>query len=76
MRWSGEYERPTPRSVKVCLLAPEFLPNRGGVGTYSVDLAKELGRKVDLTVVTLTREDTSRRYSTSEMEEAVGEPPA
>lgn len=58
--------------MKVCLLAPEFLPNRGGVGTYSVDLAKELGRKVDLTVVTLTREDTSRRYSASEMEEAVG----
>ncbi|HEV2166158.1 MAG TPA: glycosyltransferase family 4 protein, partial [Thermoplasmata archaeon] len=61
-----------PRSMKVCLLAPEFLPNRGGVGTYSVDLSRELGRRVDLTVVTLTREDSSRRYTTAEMEEAVG----
>ncbi|HEV2520233.1 MAG TPA: glycosyltransferase family 4 protein [Thermoplasmata archaeon] len=58
--------------MKVCLLAPEFLPNRGGVGTYSVDLSRELGRRVDLTVVTLTREDSSKRYTTAEMEEAVG----
>lgn len=59
-------------SMKVCLLAPEFLPNRGGVGTYSVDLSRELGKKVDLTVVTLTREDTSRHYSIAEMEAAIG----
>ena len=59
-------------SMKVCLLAPEFLPNRGGVGTYSVDLSRELGRMVDLTVVTLTREDSAHHYTVPEMEAAVG----
>lgn len=58
--------------MKVCLLAPEFLPNRGGVGTYSVDLSRELGRSVDLTVVTLTREENAHRYSVAEMEDAIG----
>lgn len=59
-------------AMKVCLLAPEFLPNRGGVGTYSVDLSRELGRKVDLTVVTLIREDKTHQYTVPEMEAAVG----
>ncbi|HEV2231482.1 MAG TPA: glycosyltransferase, partial [Thermoplasmata archaeon] len=58
--------------MRVCLLAPEFLPNRGGVGTYSVDLSRELGRLVDLTVVTLTRQDGSRSYSATDMEQAIG----
>jgi glycosyltransferase involved in cell wall biosynthesis len=38
--------------MRVCMLAPELLPNRGGVGSYCVGLIRELSRKVDLTVLT------------------------
>ncbi len=57
--------------LRVCLLAPEFLPNRGGVGTYSVELAKELSRRVELTILTLTRTDRGRSYNRQEMEDAL-----
>jgi L-malate glycosyltransferase len=59
-------------TIRVCLLAPEFLPVRGGVGTYSIALARELSRMVDLTVLTLTRQQGSVSYGRPEMEEAVG----
>lgn len=58
-------------TLRVCLLAPEFLPARGGVGTYSVALARELSRTVDLTVLTLTRAQGTVVYGRKEMEEAV-----
>ena len=58
----------TPR---VCLLAPEFLPVRGGVGTYSVGLVQELSRIADVTVLTLTRRQGSVVYGRAEMEAAV-----
>lgn len=38
--------------MKVCMFAPELLPNRGGVGSYCVGLLRELSRTVDLTVLT------------------------
>lgn len=41
--------------MRVGLLAPEFLPNWGGVGTYCIELARALQREVDLDVITLER---------------------
>jgi glycosyltransferase involved in cell wall biosynthesis len=58
--------------MKVCLLAPEFLPNWGGVGTYTTELAKEISKHVDLTVFTLSRTLGNRTYGKEEMEAALG----
>ncbi|MGI0130971.1 MAG: glycosyltransferase family 4 protein [Thermoplasmata archaeon] len=55
----------------MCILAPEFLPVRGGVGTYSVALVRELSRIADVTVLTLTRQQGSVVYRRPEMEAAV-----
>lgn len=43
--------------LKIALIAPEFLPNWGGVGTYCIELAKRLScdRDVEVHVVTLMR---------------------
>ena len=50
-------------------LAAEFLPNWGGVGTYSVELAKALSKKADVHVVTLGRVKKGRLlYSRQDME--------
>ena len=64
--------RTNTETVRVCLLAPEFLPVRGGVGTYSVALVQELSRLADVTVLTLTRRQGSVFYGRKEMEDAVG----
>ncbi|MGA8302517.1 MAG: glycosyltransferase family 4 protein [Thermoplasmata archaeon] len=58
-------------TLRVCLLAPEFLPVRGGVGTYSVALVRELSRIADVTVLTLTRSQGAVIYRRAEMEDAV-----
>lgn len=58
-------------TLRICLLAPEFLPVRGGVGTYSVGLVRELSRFADVTVLTLTRRHGSVVYRRSDMEAAV-----
>lgn len=42
--------------MHVGLLAPEFLPNWGGVGTYCIELARALRGEVELDVITLKRE--------------------
>lgn len=56
--------------MKVALLAPEFLPNWGGVGTYCIELARALGGQEDLHVVTLERRVDGRRPMSAErMEE-------
>lgn len=47
-------------TIKVCLLATEFLPNWGGVGTYCIELAKALADKVELHVVTLGRKEKGK----------------
>ena len=47
----------------------EFLPNWGGVGTYSVELAKALSKKADVHVVTLGQVKKGRLlYSRQDME--------
>jgi glycosyltransferase involved in cell wall biosynthesis len=58
-------------SLKVCLLAPDFLPVWGGAGTYAVELARELSRKVDLTVLTLARKIGQDQFSKQRMEETL-----
>lgn len=52
-------------------MAPEFLPVRGGVGTYSVGLVQELSKIADVTVLTLTRSQGPVRYRRADMEAAV-----
>jgi glycosyltransferase involved in cell wall biosynthesis len=56
-------------TLRVCLLAPDFLPVWGGAGTYAVEISRELARRVDLTVVTLERQNTPNRVGRAEMEE-------
>lgn len=59
-------------NLRVCLLAPEFLPVWGGAGTYAVELALELASRVDLTVLTLERKDSNGAFSQARMEEMLG----
>ena len=55
--------------MRVCFLAPELLPNQGGVGTYSVELLREMAGKVDLTVLTPLRARGSERYDRARIEQ-------
>lgn len=54
--------------LRVCLLAPDFLPAWGGAGTYAVELARELAQRVDLTILTLERKNRARSYTREQME--------
>jgi glycosyltransferase involved in cell wall biosynthesis len=38
--------------MKICILAPEFLPVWGGVGTYIVELVRHLPKNIEIHVVT------------------------
>jgi len=58
--------------VRVCLLAPEFLPVWGGVGTYSFELAKELSRWVDLTILAPTRVRGNEAFGPEDLQEMLG----
>jgi len=42
--------------MNIAFLAPEFLPNWGGAGTYAIELVKHLSKKHDVHVVTLRRQ--------------------
>lgn len=56
-------------TIKVALLTSEFLPNWGGVGTYSIELAKALADKVEMHVLTIGREERGKLvYSKKDME--------
>lgn len=57
------------KDIKLGLLAPEFLPNWGGVGTYCVELTRHLADKLDLHVITLTRKikDSKMEYLKKDM---------
>jgi glycosyltransferase involved in cell wall biosynthesis len=41
--------------VRICVLAPDFLPVWGGVGTYTVELIRHLPKKIEIHVVTPKR---------------------
>ncbi|MFZ1023346.1 MAG: glycosyltransferase family 4 protein [Thermoplasmata archaeon] len=58
-------------TIRVCLLAPDFLPVWGGAGTYAVELAREIGRLVDLTVLTLERPDSGGVVTKAQMEDTL-----
>lgn len=56
-------------SLKVCLLAPDFLPVWGGAGTYAIELARELAGQVDLTILTLERKNGGGAFTQERMEQ-------
>jgi glycosyltransferase involved in cell wall biosynthesis len=58
--------------VRVCFLAPELLPNQGGVGTYSVELLREMAGHIDLTVLTPLRVRGPEVYDRARLEEYFG----
>lgn len=41
--------------MRICVLAPDFLPVWGGVGTYTVELIRHLPKKIEIHVVTPKR---------------------
>jgi glycosyltransferase involved in cell wall biosynthesis len=55
--------------MRVCFLAPELLPNQGGVGTYSVEILRQLSREIDLTVLTPLRHRGGEVFDRARLEE-------
>jgi len=55
--------------MHVAFIAPEFLPNWGGVGTYSVELLRHLCKSVDFHVLTLERKMGDVTYTKEQMEQ-------
>jgi len=55
--------------MKIAIIAPELLPNWGGVGTYSIELTKYLSMNddIELHVVTLIRSVGNITYTKSEI---------
>ncbi len=50
--------------MNIALIAPEFLPNWGGAGTYTIELAKYLSKKHNVHVISLRRKiDNGSVYS-------------
>lgn len=43
------------KSICCCFIAPEFIPVWGGAGSYTVQLLKNLPKRIDIHVVTLRR---------------------
>lgn len=50
--------------MKICMLAPEFPPVWGGVGTYIFELVRHLPKNVEMHVVTPQREGFSKSQQT------------
>lgn len=44
------------KEINICMIAPEFLPVWGGVGTYTVELVKHLPKEIQIHVLTPMRE--------------------
>ncbi|MFH0815930.1 MAG: glycosyltransferase family 4 protein [Methanobacteriota archaeon] len=60
--------------LRIAMLAPEFLPNWGGVGTYCIELARHLSKMdgVDLHVFTVRRQTEvgkGKEFTQAEMEQ-------
>ncbi|NLB77188.1 MAG: glycosyltransferase family 4 protein, partial [Crenarchaeota archaeon] len=51
--------------MKICMLAPEFLPVWGGVGTYIVELVRHLPKDVEIHVVTPIRNSLGKEKVSS-----------
>jgi glycosyltransferase involved in cell wall biosynthesis len=56
-------------TTRVCFLAPELLPNQGGVGTYCIELLRGLAGRVELTVLTPLRRKGATVYDRRTLEE-------
>lgn len=59
-------------SLRVCFLAPELLPNQGGVGTYSVEILRQLAGSVEFTVLTPLRHRAGEQYDRPRLEAYFG----
>jgi len=51
--------------LKICMLAPEFYPVWGGVGTYIVGLVRHLPNDVEVHVVTLRRKNFGKEEAST-----------
>lgn len=50
--------------MNIAFLAPEFMPNWGGAGSYAIELVRYLSKKHEVHVVTLRRQiDKGSAYS-------------
>ena len=58
--------------MRVLLLAPELIPNRGGIGVYIAELIRSLPPEVELTVLTVERDDGPTTIGAGEMEAEFG----
>lgn len=58
--------------MRVCFLAPELLPNQGGVGTYSVEILRQLAGRAEITVLTPLRKRGEEVYDRRRLEEYFG----
>jgi glycosyltransferase involved in cell wall biosynthesis len=60
--------------LRIAMIAPEFLPNWGGVGTYCIELAKKICDKADLHIITVNRtiKGQKRTYTSQEMSDYFG----
>jgi glycosyltransferase involved in cell wall biosynthesis len=58
--------------TRICFLAPELLPNQGGVGTYSIEILRRLAGRVDLTVLAPERRKGAEVFDRARMEEYFG----
>jgi len=45
--------------MRICMLAPEFIPNWGGVGTYIVEIVKHLPNDFEIFIITPDRGENS-----------------
>jgi glycosyltransferase involved in cell wall biosynthesis len=57
-------------TLKIAMLAPEFLPNWGGAGTYSILLARELSKNDEVHVFTTLRSSNDHKSNGSREIEA------
>jgi glycosyltransferase involved in cell wall biosynthesis len=58
VKWYGEDR------LNIALVAPEFLPNWGGAGTYIIEIAKYLSKRHNVHVITLKRQiDNGSAYN-------------
>lgn len=63
--------------MRVCVLAPEFLPNWGGTGTYFANLLRHLPKDVDIHVITVrrtARDQENSLVTSKEIAESLGRP--
>jgi glycosyltransferase involved in cell wall biosynthesis len=47
--------------MRICIVSPEFVPNWGGIGTYVLQLAKNLDDEFDVHVITMKRAGSSAK---------------